>query len=86
MRPHIRIGLPTSNLQARNSFLVLKLKAETLGVVAHSLNFRELQVNPSLVTTDENLLPGGLSGSSTGAVAVESNTGTRETDGKVDGS
>lgn len=86
MKPHSRTGLPTSNLQARNGFLVLILKAETLGVVTQSFNFRELQVNPSLVTTDENLLAGGLSGSSTGAVAVESNTGTRETDSSVDGS
>lgn len=86
MKPPSRTGLPTSNLQARNSFLVLILKAETLGVVAQSLNIREFQVNPSLVTTNENLLAGGLSGSSTSAVAVESNTGTRETDGSVDGS
>lgn len=56
--------------------------------MAQSFNSRELQVNPSLVTTDENLLAvlGSLSGSSTRAVAVESNTGTHETDGEVDGS
>ena len=79
-------GLLTGNVETRDSFLVIELKAQSLCVVAQLLNARKLEVNKSLVTTDENLLTGGLGGGSTGAVAVEPNTGARETDSGVDGS
>lgn len=83
---HNLAGLLTGNLKARDSFLVIEFKAQSLCVVAQLLNARKLEVNKSLVTTDENLLTGSLCGGSTGAVAVETNTGTRDTDSGVDGS
>ena len=79
-------GLLTGNVETRDSFLVIELKTQSLCVVAQLLNARKLEVNKSLVTTDENLLTGGLCRGSTGAVAVEPNTSARETDRGVDGS
>ena len=79
-------GLLTSNLETGDSFLVIEFKAQSLCVVAQLLNVCKLEVDKSLVTTDENLLTGSLCGGSTGAVAVEPNTSARETDRGVDGS
>lgn len=77
----------TSNLQARDLLAVRELEAETLGVVAQLLNSCQLQVNPSLVTADENTLAllGGLSGRDAGVVAVQTDTGASEDNSGVEG-
>jgi hypothetical protein len=75
----------TGNGKTRDSLLVVKLKAESLGVVAQSLNLSKLEVHPlageDLRTVLE--LDSGR-GSRAGAVAVETNTNTGEADGDVD--
>jgi hypothetical protein len=76
---------PTGNIETRDSLLILKLEAESLSVVVEDLDFRQLQVHPSLVTTSEDL--GALSGrlSGRGVVPVQSDTKAGKTDGQVDG-
>lgn len=45
----------TSNMQTRNSLLVLKLKSVLLGVRAHNLDVAELQIHESLVAAGKHL-------------------------------
>jgi hypothetical protein len=53
--------------------------------VAQGLDISELQVNPSLVTTDENALAlRGLGGRNAGVVAVETNAGAGENNAGVE--
>jgi hypothetical protein len=53
--------------------------------VAQGLDISELQVNPSLVTTDENALAlRGLGGRNAGVVAVEANAGAGENNAGVE--
>lgn len=56
--------------------------------MAQSLDLGELQVNPSLVTSDEDTLAllGCLGGRRAGIVAVETDPETQGTNAKVDGS
>ena len=56
--------------------------------MAQSLDFGKLQVNPSLVTSDEDALAllGSLGGRRAGVIAVETDPKTKGTDTKVDGS
>lgn len=55
--------------------------------MAQLLNTGKLQVNPSLVTTDENALAlRGFSGRNAGIVAVQTDTGASESNAGVDGS
>ena len=77
-------------METRDSFLVLELEAQTLGVVVQNLDLRQLEIKPSLVTTLEDLGAvdhGDLSGSrSVGRViAIQTDTKTGGTDGGVDG-
>lgn len=77
---------PTGNGKTRDSLLVLKLKAESLSVVAQDLNVSKLEVYP---VAGENLgavleLNSGRDRAVAGAVAVETNTGTGKTDSDVD--
>lgn len=74
----------TGNGKTRDSLLVVKLKAESLSVMAQSLNVGKLEVNP---VTGEDLgavLELDSSRGGAGAVAVETDTGTGETDSDVD--
>lgn len=74
-------------MQTRDLLLVRELEAETLRVVAQVFNASKLQVNPSLVTTDENALAlGGFSVRNAGVVAVETDTGASEGNTGVEGS
>ena len=70
-------------MKARDGLLVLKLEAQALRVVAQNLNVGQLQVDPSLVAADKDL--GALGGGAPRAVAVQTDTGTGQTDGDVDG-
>lgn len=76
----------TGNRKTRDSLLVVKLEAESLGVVAQSLNLSKLEVHPlaseDLRTVLELDSSRGVAGA--GAVAVETNTSTGETDSNVD--
>jgi hypothetical protein len=74
----------TGNGKTRDSLLVVKLKAETLGVVAQNLNFSKLEVNPLAIEDLRTVLELDSSRGGAGAVAVETNTSTGETDSDVD--
>jgi hypothetical protein len=74
-------------MKTRDSLLVRKLKTQSLGVGAQSLDLSQLEINPTLLTTGENLRALGKGGLSAGRVVpVQSHTETSETDRDVDGS
>ena len=75
--------LPTGNRKARDSLLIIVLKAKTLGVGAQILNVGQLEVHPALTVEDLGALL-GLSNRA-GAVAIHTSTETGETDTDVDG-
>lgn len=75
--------LLTGNGKARDSLLIIVLKAKTLGVVTQGLNVGKLEVHPALTVEDLGALL-GLS-SRAGAVAIQTSTETSETDTDVDG-
>lgn len=74
----------TGNGKTRDSLLVVKLKAESLGVVAQSLDFSKLEVHPLASEDLRTVLELDSSRGGAGAVAVETNADTGETDGDVD--
>ena len=75
--------LLTGNRKARDSLLIIVLKAKTLGVGAQVLNVGQLEVHPALTVEDLGALL-GLS-SRAGAVAIHTSTETGETNTDVDG-
>lgn len=74
----------TGNRKTRDSLLVVKLKAESLGVVAQSLNLSKLEVHPLASEDLRTVLELDSSRGGAGAVAVETCTSTGETDSDVD--
>lgn len=76
-------GRLTSNGKTTNGLLVIELEAELLGVVAQSLDTSNLEVDPSLAVESLRAVL-GVDGGSTRVVAVETSTGTGETDSDVD--
>ena len=80
-----RQGKLTGNGETTNGLLVLKLKAETLGVVAQGLNARDLEVNPLLAVEDLGAVLGVNRGVVT-VVAPKTSTQTSSTNADVDGS
>jgi hypothetical protein len=74
----------TGNGKTRDSLLVVKLKAESLGVVAQSLNLSKLEVHPVASEDLRAVLELDSSRAGAGGVAVETNTGTGKTDSDVD--
>lgn len=80
-----RQGRLTGNGETTNGLLVLKLKAETLGVVAQGLNAPNLEVDPLLAVEDLGAVLGVNRG--VGAVvAPKTSPQTGSTDSDIDGS
>lgn len=74
----------TGNGKTRDSLLVVKLEAESLGVVAQSLNVGKLEVNPVASEDLGAVLELDSNRRGAGAVTVETGTDTGETDSDVD--
>lgn len=75
----------TGNLETRDSLLVVKLKAEALGVVAQGLDVRKLEVDPVLAVEDLRTVLGVDRGLAVAAiVAVQTSTQTGKANTEVD--